>query len=220
MFKIPRQPLAELSQTLGALLIQGSSENKPIILHDIGAVEFRSFLQMLYPAFLSKVYVSHIIKKNNLDDMASRDNAFDSEKRIYTTDKWLTILKLSTKFRCLKLRKEALRSLELSWNNRCLMFPSPTKMVQMGRSFWVEKWLICGYKAFVERERDISEEEMLEIGSTEAFRLMRIRELKRKEGRNLRFNVNIAIQQVFQHEITLIAAEEKKYEFVEMPKIS
>jgi len=63
MFKIPRQPLAELSQTLDALLIPGSSEINPIILHDIEAVEFRSFLQMLYPAFLSKVCVSNNIKE-------------------------------------------------------------------------------------------------------------------------------------------------------------
>ena len=58
MFKIPRQPLVELSQTLGALLIQGSSEVNPIVLDDdIDATEFRSFLRMLYPAFLSRVYV-------------------------------------------------------------------------------------------------------------------------------------------------------------------
>ena len=64
MFKIPRQSLAELSQTLGALLKPGSSGINPIVLHDIGAVEFRSFLQMLYPAFLSKVYVSTSIKES------------------------------------------------------------------------------------------------------------------------------------------------------------
>ena len=63
MFKIPRQPLAELSQTLGALLIQGSSEVNPIVLDDVETTEFRSFLRMLYPAFSSKAYVSNIIKE-------------------------------------------------------------------------------------------------------------------------------------------------------------
>ena len=150
--------------------------------------------------------------------MSSRDNAFDSEKHIYTTDKWLTILKLATKFQCLNLRKEALLSLESNWVSISLetgvLSPSLMKLVQMGRSFWVKKWVILGYYALVERECDISEEEMLEIGSVEAFRLMRIREKKKACAG---FSVGTAIRQAFQQEITSIAAEEKKFQ---MPRSS
>ena len=140
--------------------------------------------------------------------MSSRDNAFDSEKRIYTMDKWLTILKLATKFQCLNLHKEALLSLESSWVSISLetgvLSPSLMKLVQMGRSFWV----ILGYYALVERECDISEEEMLEIGSVEAFRLMCIWEKKKACAG---FSVGTAIRQAFQQEITSIAAKEKKF---------
>ena len=87
----------------------------------------------------------------------------------------------------------------------------------MGRSLWVQKWVVFGYTALVERERAISEEEMLEIGSVEAFRLMRIRE-KRKAC--VEFNIQRAVRQVFQQEIARIAAEEKKCEFIETPRSS
>ena len=67
----------------------------------------------------------------------SRDNAFDSEKRTYTTEKWLTILKLSTRFQCLNLRKEALLSLESGWSNESSEHPTAIELLKMGRSFWV-----------------------------------------------------------------------------------
>ena len=143
--------------------------------------------------------------------MSSRDNAFDSKKRTYTTEKWFTILKLSTKFQCSNLRKEALLSLESGWSNKSLEHPTAIELLKMGRSFWVQKWVICGYMASVGRGKGISEEEMLEIGSVEAFRLMRMRE-KRKACFDSEFDIQTAVQQVFQEEIAWIVAEEKKCE--------
>jgi len=63
--------------------------------------------------------------------------------------------------------------------------------------------------ALVGRGKGISEEEMLEIGSVEAFRLMRMRE-RRKACVDSEFDIQIAVQHVFQEEIAWIAAEEKK----------
>ena len=69
--------------------------------------------------------------------------------------------------------------------------------------------MILGYYALVEQECDISEEEMLEIGSVKAFQLMCIQEKKKACAK---CSVGTAIQQVFQQEIISITAEEKKFQ--------
>ena len=54
MFRIPRQPLVELSQHLCGVMTEGSNELNPITLDDdISAAEFRTFLRMVYPTFTS-----------------------------------------------------------------------------------------------------------------------------------------------------------------------
>ena len=53
MFRIPRQPLIELSQHLRAILTKGSNELNPLILDDdISAAEFRTFLRMVFTSHM------------------------------------------------------------------------------------------------------------------------------------------------------------------------
>jgi len=93
-------------------------------------------------------------------------------------------------------------------------------MVQMGRRFWIEKWVIDGYKSLTLRGRPyISDEEMLEIGPVAAFQLMRLREERitfHGSGGWKVLDVDAAIRKVFSQELTSIAAEENKCESVEM----
>ena len=136
------------------------------------------------------------------------DSALIHEPVYYSQDEWRALLKLSTRFRCFDLRKEAIRQLESYWKRGFIPFPDETIPIQMGREFFIRQWVVNGYKALVERMATISDEEVLKINTMEAFRLMRIRELRNKSEA---LDVNVAIQKAFGVELNLISDEEIKY---------
>ena len=140
------------------------------------------------------------------------DSALIHEPVYYSQDEWRTLLKLSTRFRCFDLRKEAIRQLESYWKGGFTSSPEKAipyvQRLQMGKDFFIRQWVVKGYKALVERTETISDEEVLAITTTEAFRLMRIRDSRNKSEL---FDVNVAIQKAFEVELALISDEEKKY---------
>ena len=139
------------------------------------------------------------------------DSVLIHEPVYYSKDEWCALLKLSTRFRCLDLRKEAIRHLELYWKGGFIPFPEkaiPIERLRMGREFFIRQWVVNGYKALVERLETISDEEVPAITTMEAFRLVRIRDLRNNSEE---FDVNDAIQKAFEVELASISDEEKKY---------
>ena len=110
---------------------------------------------------------------------------------------WITVLKLSTMWRCLDQRARAVRQVLESGI-------SPVEQIQLGRQYFVGSLVLSGFRGLITRKEMITEEEAATIGLIDAFRLMCIREL------NV-FDKDAEIRKWFKEELELIGANEMEF---------
>ncbi|KAF6747349.1 hypothetical protein DFP72DRAFT_972543 [Ephemerocybe angulata] len=112
---------------------------------DASVVDFRAFLKALYPKFVQgEVSLS--------------------------TDEWLSVLKLSSKWFFNGFRKMAIEKLAP------LAGMDPMEKVRLGKEYSVEAWLLSGYRELVERDAVISVEDARKVGLENAIELFGVRE--------------------------------------------
>jgi len=117
-----------------------------------------------------------------------------------STDEWISLLKVSTLWRCPSLRNIALR--KISWSR----FGNPTQQIVLGRKYSVSTWVEAGYKAIV-AARNISDEQMEEIGLLESFKLLRISQKYQADNPSA---TDDEIKETFKEELQSIATVEKE----------
>jgi len=86
-----------------------------------------------------------------------------------STDEWISVLKVSTLWRCSSLRKLAIR--KISWSG--VHDLNAWQKIALGRKYCVPSWVEGGYKWIVAK-RNIPDERVEEIGVLESFKLLRI----------------------------------------------
>ncbi|KAF8161462.1 hypothetical protein B0H34DRAFT_380786 [Crassisporium funariophilum] len=178
MFKIPQPD----SQN-----IEGSSAENPIELKGITHDDFRNLLKVLYPLSIS-------FPKPHKFGRSRVPTGSQSE--------WLSILKLSTMWRFLALREQAIKELNT------LRSLTPFDKITLGRRYRHLTWMMEGFKEVIDRSQPITDDEADLVGFPTAVRLFRIRE-------NITRRVNGSgyadIGTEFEQELEDIRAEESGY---------
>ncbi|KAK7024961.1 hypothetical protein R3P38DRAFT_2951956 [Favolaschia claudopus] len=87
-----------------------------------------------------------------------------------TTDEWISVLKLSTEWRFLQIRKLAIEMLTSTSQI------SSVQRIVLARKYEVASWLRRGYLELAQSAESISEEEGELLGWKTAFRLIQARE--------------------------------------------
>jgi hypothetical protein len=115
---------------------------------------------------------------------------------------WVSILKLSTKWRFLDLRKMAKSELEAGQE-----LTSVEKIV-LGREFYDSSWISTGYRELVQKSDTITDDEAIDIELPTAINLCRIREIMLRQSLTCAL---IALKNVFAKELSTICEEEINY---------
>ena len=115
---------------------------------------------------------------------------------------WVSILRLSTKWRFLDLRKLAKSELEAGEE-----LTSVEKII-LGREFYHVSWIEEGYKELVQKTDTITDDEAISIELPTAINLFRIREIMLRISLTSAFRF---LENVFAEELSMIGEEEIKY---------
>ena len=115
---------------------------------------------------------------------------------------WVSILKLSTKWRFLHLRRLAKSELDVGKE-----LTSVEKII-LGREFYDSSWILAGYKELVQKSDTITDDEAVTIELPTAINLFRIREIML---RNSLTSALDAVEDVFTVELGMIRSKEMGY---------
>ena len=122
------------------------------------------------------------------------------DSSMVSKEDWVSVLKVSTLWRCLRLRKMAICELQ------SLVWPiKSTELIVWGRKYSICSWVGCGYEEVV-KSGYISDEQMEAIGALESFKLSRIILENRKASPAL--SLLQRIKENFREELQSIAAAE------------
>ncbi|GLB38942.1 hypothetical protein LshimejAT787_0601040 [Lyophyllum shimeji] len=122
----------------------GQGEEIPLKLEDVTAADFRALLRLMYPLPLTST-------------------------RTLSDDEWVSVLKLSTKWAMLDVRRMAIDHLTPA-------AMSPADRVVLARTYSVVEWLRSAYLALAKDPTRISPEDASKIGLEPVFKLLRARE--------------------------------------------
>ncbi|KNZ77619.1 hypothetical protein J132_04986 [Termitomyces sp. J132] len=126
-----------------------TDEETPHKLHDIEKADFRAFMKFLHPMYLP-----------NQPPM--------------TTDEWVSVLKIASKWMLLDIREAAKKALDTRpWLHK----------ITLARTFGVVPWLRDGYFYYASREESLSVEDVQGLGVETAFKLITIRDGKLQRSR-------------------------------------
>ena len=144
---------------------------------------------------------------------ADRTNEFRSGWK----DEWVSILKVSTLWHFLGLRKMAIQALETGSFSFGIFSPNSTtgalliatEKIILGRKYSISSWVEAGYTELA-INGNISNTEMREIGSEVSFQLMRISlGLQKKSMPHSRLEETV--KETFREELQSIAAAEEAF---------
>ena len=110
--------------------------------------------------------------------------------KIYNSDGWYAVLKISTLMRVRELHALAIMKLDSSTL-------SPMEKINLGIEYNIESWLMGGYNDFVRREEVISVEDEEQLGWSRTSALFRIRH-RVLQGQHV--NVSSDIRNAFKNE--------------------
>lgn len=142
-----------------------------------------------------------------------------TNKNSVSKDEWISVLKISTLWRCLSLRDIAIHSLDSippsfsPFSSQSIPGTNlaPVERILLGRKYWISSWVEAGYTALVSNG-SVSDSEMEAIGAVESFKLMRIiQEAPKSPFRPRLYGLNTTIKETFQAELCSIAAAGKTY---------
>ncbi|KAF6761080.1 hypothetical protein DFP72DRAFT_31340 [Ephemerocybe angulata] len=149
---------------------------------DINTVVLQGVTAVQFRAFLRIVFPVHTT----------------STTTSFTKEEWLTILDLSVRWQFHDFRKLAIEHL----NNDL----TAIELIKIGRSAYVPRWVLSGYKSLVERDDIITEEEADDIGNRTANILWIVRYFAERKA--LEGAVESELAWRFSGEITALEAEE------------
>lgn len=166
---------------------EGQSDDNPLKLDGILAVDFERLLSIIYPMHLDP-----------------------TEAPEHTIDEWRSVLKLSTMWGMAALRKHCIKKLSPLPSSMSI-----TDKILFAREALAVDWLIEAYNELAKREETISEEEIQAIGLQAAIGILRAREewLSTCEGRYYHpsdrayYNFRDIIRRVFRSEICEMEGE-------------
>jgi hypothetical protein len=116
-------------------------------------------------------------------------------------DEWVSVLKLSTKWRFSECRHLAIAELSALCDN------SPITKILLGKEYRVSTWLMSGYEQLARRSQKISNDEAKLIDYPTAFSVCIVRE----EISSSSLNCVEAIRREFEKELTDVEAAERAY---------
>ncbi|KIM35303.1 hypothetical protein M413DRAFT_32563 [Hebeloma cylindrosporum] len=156
----------------------GTNPENPIVLpDDVRCEDFRNLLKALYPRSVSL-------------------------RLSLSKAEWISILKLSTKWRFLGLRKLAKSELEAGKEL------SSVEKIILGRDIYDSSWISAGYKELVQKSDTITDDEAIAIELPIAIKLYRIREIKLRQSLTSALR---AVEEVFAMELGVILSKEMGY---------
>lgn len=166
---------------------EGQSDDNPLKLDGISAVDFERLLSVIYPMHLDP-----------------------TEAPEYTIDEWRSVLKLSTMWGMTVLRKHCIKKLSPLPSSM-----STTDKIVFAREVLAVNWLVDAYCELAKREETISEEEVQNIGLHAAIGILRAREewLSMQEGsyyhsfNRTSYNFRDIIQRIFRSELCEMEGE-------------
>ena len=116
-------------------------------------------------------------------------------------DEWVSVLKLTTKWRFVECRQLAIAELSV------LCDDSPITKILLGREYRVSRWLISGYEQLARRSQKISHDEAKLIDYPTAFSVCIVRE----EISSSSLDCLEVIHREFEKELTDVEADERGY---------
>ncbi|KAF8954192.1 hypothetical protein BDZ97DRAFT_512702 [Flammula alnicola] len=191
LFRVPTHLFVKESQVFAGMFrlpqpdgpnVEGSSSANPIIMpSDIRREDFRNLMKALYPLSVSR-------------------------ELSLSKAQWVSILKLSTMWYFLNLRKMAIFELE-----RSSELTSMDKII-LGRKFSVSSWVVAGFSGIIRRTKTITDDEAIDMDFITTVNLFRIRELRLVNALAVA-SVVPKIEEAFIDELGLIRAEEDGFKF-------
>ena len=128
---------------------------------------------------------------------------------------WISVLKLSTVWRFLNLRKisrAALETIELRLTS--------TEKIVLGRKVHISSWVKEGYEELVLGDGTIKDEDAVEIGLLDTLWLFRVRERQLGGQISRSWSVGMALEEAFQGELIDIRAMERTLELADLEEAS
>ena len=129
-------------------------------------------------------------------------------------DQCISVLKISTAWRCLKLRQLAIGS--LGYHLVSLFSPSRKshlEKIALGKKYYISKWVHNGYASLV-IQGNLSHEEMEELGAVASSKLLKIMldNMKQPLKHPVWPTVDKLVQAAFQAELQGISEIENSYQ--------
>jgi len=144
--------------------IEGQSDDRPIHLEGVKKDHFKLLLKLLYPRY-HRYHIFEIIPV--LNEFCSRKFATPFE---FSTDQWISVLELSTKWAMDRIRHLAIRKLYAT------LRMSPHELILLGKKFNVEDFLFVGVETLIRRSNPLDDEDVRRIGIAEVLKIASIRE--------------------------------------------
>ncbi|KAG6867329.1 hypothetical protein C0993_004328 [Termitomyces sp. T159_Od127] len=135
------------SQGLAAIFARCKSEQDVISLNNVSRDDFRTFLKLLYPL--------SIMSTNN-----------------FTTEEWIVVLKLSTRWKMFDIRNLAIRRLNVA------NIDSIDRIV-LAQMYHIPQWMISSLVPLFRRQDSLSTDEATKLGFELALKICRIRDSSR-----------------------------------------
>ena len=145
---------------------------------------------------------------SNDDESFFRQTIWTNENFV-SKDEWLSVLKISSLWRCRSLRDLAIRKLESpsGWSEEHPP-PSAVEAIILGRKYFISRWVLEGYTV-IASTGEITDADMEAIGAVESFKLMRI---NRGDDISYYSIVENTVKAAFQAELASITAAEKLFD--------
>ncbi|KAK0226423.1 hypothetical protein IW262DRAFT_766385 [Armillaria fumosa] len=200
LFKIPSHYFVQHSEVFrdtfslpqGSQSAEGLSDENPVVLSQISAVDFEHLLDIIYP-----------------EKIPQDCSAFGKNQ-------WISVLKLSTMWHFTDIRQLAIKHLQQDATLDAI------EQVVLAKAYSVSSWLRTGYLGLVKRTQPLSVEEAEQIGYRSAIQIYQVREdavVKQAGNRGyVKYNgtltdhdVQVVFDKVFQEELRLAEAASQRY---------
>ncbi|KAF8802633.1 hypothetical protein BYT27DRAFT_7215282 [Phlegmacium glaucopus] len=184
LFQVPRYQFEKNSEIFASTFLlpsgdrvpEGSSEAAPFRLEGVSATDFRNFLAALYPLSYSPEL---------------------------SMDHWASILKLSTMWRFLDLRQDAITKL--------LSLPMTPQTIVLGHSYSSVELFTAGCTALASRSTSLSDEEAKELGHEMAFWLCILREKVYRAQTDQSSQIQAELTRILEKQLAVITEVEALY---------
>jgi len=173
LFQVPKIYFANNAEFFAPAFAAGNKA--PLKLKGISIAEFNSLLKLFYPLSLEGPQLS--------------------------VEEWEHVLKLSTKWRMIEVRRISIKHLAL--------ILGPIDRVPLARSYGVSEWLLSAYVELAEQKKGVSFAVGTALGMEAAMNLCRVREMLLRIPRNDTQKPGYStpiIKEVFEEELSNVLA--------------